>query len=109
MPDDTYTLAPVTLPFPPDTIIAVGMRLAVSDHGLDLKIKRIAVSLCPNRDIAAEGVGEWAPGVEGDLPTAVEVPQIEAALLPYAVFDFGGHWAYGSQVTAIREGDEHEG
>jgi hypothetical protein len=101
---DTYTLPPFALPFPPDTIIAVGMRADVADHGLDLKIERISVSLCPTRDVAAEGVFEWPADGEDNPPTAIEVPQIEAALLPYAVFDFGGHWAYGSQVTAIREG-----
>lgn len=93
------TIEAVELPMPLDTLIRVGMRADVEGHGAGLPIKRISVATCPHRDPAAEGAGK---GIEGDPPTAVEVGQIEAVLLPYAVFDFGeGGWCYGRQVRAV--------
>lgn len=100
----------VEIPMPPDTLIKVGMLADVEGHGTDIPIEGISIALCPRQDPAAEGF----PRGYGDLgpkPTAAEATQIEAALLPYAVFSLGrGGWCYGRQVRAVREnGDEHEG
>lgn len=98
------TIEAVELPMPIDTLIQVGMLADIEGHGEGLPIEGISIALCPRRDPAAEGAGEFVEGVEGDPPTAVEVGQIEAALLPYAVFDFGeGGWGYGRQIRRVYE------
>lgn len=87
---------------PLDTLIKVGMLADVEGHGDGLRIERISITYQPRRDPAAEGTGRELEAI-GDA-TAVEVAAIEAALLPYAVFDFGkGGWCYGRQVRAVRE------
>lgn len=100
----------VDLPMPLDTLIKVDMLADVEGHGDGLTIKGISVATCPRRDPAAEGAGDIIAGtvmaVDGSLPTAVEVGQIEAALLPYAVFGFGqGGWAYGRQIRRVYNED----
>lgn len=110
--DGHWTIEAVEVPMPLDTLIKVGMLADVEGHGDRLPIKRISVATCPRRDPAAEGAGELVEGIEGDPPTAVEVGQIEAVMLPYAVFDFGdGGWGYGRQIRRVynEDGSEHEG
>jgi hypothetical protein len=113
---DTYTIDAVELPMPPDTLIKVGMLADVEGHGLDIPIEGISIALCPRRDLAAEGTTavlyESGGGERNEVgPTAVEVPIIEVALLPYAVLSLGqGGWCYGRQVRAVREnGGKDEG
>lgn len=98
----------IETPMPLDTLIKVGMLADVESHGEGIPIEGISVTLCPRRDPAAEMSGK--DGWIRDEVTAVEIGQIEAALLPYAVFDFGGHWCYGRQVRRVYEkGAKHEG
>lgn len=104
---DTYTIDAVDLPMPLDTLIKVGMLVDVEGHGDGLTIAAISLTFQPRRDPAAEGtkVSNHAAA------TTVEVPQIEAALLPYAVFDLDkGSWCYGRQIRRVyNDGSEHEG
>lgn len=112
MPDSRYTIEAVELPMPPDTLIKVGMLADVEGHGLDILIEGISIALCPRRDPGGENTGDYVDWPSADEPpTAVEVPVIEAALLPYAVLSLGqGGWAYGRQVRAVREnGGKDEG
>lgn len=109
------TIEEVELPMPIDDLIKVGMLVDTLGHGCGMTIGGISVALCPRRDAAAEGTAAaWWVG-EDNPATAAEVPQIEAALLPYAVFGLthDGHqagWCYGRQITRVYEkGDEHEG
>lgn len=96
------TIEAVELSMPLDTLIKVGMLADVDGHGDGLKIEGISVALQPSRDPAAEGTGEMIEHIS--TASAVEVLAIEAALLPYAVFDLGrGGWAYGRQVRRVHE------
>ena len=104
---DTYTICAVDLPMPPDTLITVGMPADVEGHGDRIPIKVISIALCPHRDPAAEGGDEYLSGFVGPHPTAIEVGQVEAALLPYAVFDLGsGGWCHGRQIRRVYEAGE---
>lgn len=107
------TIEAVEIPMPLDTLIKVGMLADIEGHGAGLVIERISITLCPRRDAAAEGTSSVlirTVGVERqeEIPaTAVEVEAIEAALLPYAVFDFGkGGWGYGRQLRRVYEAGE---
>jgi hypothetical protein len=108
------TIEAVELPMPLDTLIKVGMLADVDGHGDGLPIEGISIALCPRRDGAAEGTSavlvKSGGGDQEEIPaTAVEVGAIEAALLPYAVFDLGrGGWAYGRQVRRVHEGEGDE-
>lgn len=108
MSDPRYTIEAVELPMPPDTLIKVGMLADVEAHGDRIPIKRIGVTLQPGRDPAAEGTVQMDSSAWGDL-TAVEVPAIEAVLLPYAAFDLGnGGWCYGRQLRRVYNEDGSE-
>lgn len=97
------TIEAVELPMPLDTLIKVGMLADVDGHGDGLSIEGISVTLQPRRDPAAEGMGEQIDSIPG--ASAVQVLGIEAALLPYAVFDLGrAGWCYGRQVRRVHEG-----
>ena len=105
MPDPRYTIEAVELPMPPDTLIEVGMLADVEGHGDRTPIEGISVTLQPRRDLAAEGIKAVGMGTV----TAVEIPAIEAALLPYAVFDLGNAgWCYGRQVRRVYNEDGSE-
>lgn len=94
----------VELPMPPDTLIKVGMLADVEGHGDGLVIEMISVTLQPRRDPAAEGVEAVT-----EVGSAVEIHAIEAALVPYAVFDLGdGGWCYGRQVRRVCNEDGSE-
>lgn len=101
MPDRTYTIEAVELPMPLDTLIKVGMRADVEGKGIEMPIEGISIALCPRRDAAAEGTALHLSGES--FVTAKTATAIEAALLPYAVFDLGKRgWCFGMQVRAVR-------
>jgi hypothetical protein len=104
--DEAHSANEQALPMPPDTLIKVGMLADVERHGDRMPITGISVTFCPRRDPAAEGAdGEYTTPES----TAVAVWQIEAALLPYAVFDLGqGGWCYGNQVRRVYNEDGAE-
>lgn len=108
------TIEAVEIPMPLDTLIKVGMLADIEGHGTGLVIERISIALCPRRDAAAEGTSsvliKSGSGEQEEIPaTAVEVEAIEAALLPYAVFDFGkGGWGYGRQLRRVYNQDGSE-
>lgn len=92
------------VPMPLDTLITVGMLADVEGHGDRIPIKGIAITLQPRRDPAAEGFDLSRAG--GSFVSAKAAQAIEAALLPYAVFDLGsGGWAYGRQIRRVYNED----
>lgn len=106
--DGHWTIPEFEVPMPLDTLIRVGMLADVEGHGDKLPIEGISVALQPRRDPAAEGVQPHVP----ETATAVEVPAIEAVMLPFAVFGFGpGGWAYGRQIRRVynEDGSDYEG
>jgi len=100
-----YEIPKFFVPMQLDTLIKVGMLADVEGHGEGLPIEGISISLCPRRDPAAEGA-DIRVADEQDERTAVEVGQVEAVMLPYAVFDFGsGGWGYGRQIRRVYNED----